>query len=225
MQPIQVKSLRERVTNILRTAIVIGELKPGQELVSTELANQIGVSQATLRDAIYILSVEGLVDTVAYHVPIVKKLSKKNIEDLFSVRNMLEVFAIQQVILTKQTSTTVQELYKICKEMEKAAEQDSLKGVNDSDNKFHNALIKHSSNQLLEVIWNMVALRVQQVMSLRNQKIGDLTQIVQNHLEITQVIESEDIEKATELISAHVIFVADVIADNWDEENIEQNSD
>jgi len=203
---------------MLRTAIVGGELKPGQELISTELANQIGVSQATLRDAIYILSVEGLVDTVAYHVPTVAKLSKKDIEDLFSVRNMMEIFAITQIILTKQTSTAVKELYAICHEMESFAEQDSLKGVNDNDSKFHDALIKHSNNQLLEVMWSMVTLRVQQVMSLRNQKIGDLPQIARNHLEITQVIEREDIDKAVELISAHVVFVADVIADSWDEE-------
>lgn len=219
MQPINVKSLRERVTNMLRTAIVIGEFKPGQELVGTELANQIGVSQATLRDAIYTLSVEGLVDTVAYRVPTVKKLSKKNIEDLFSVRNMLEIFAIQQIILTKQTSAAVEELYKICKQMEKAAEQDSLKDVNESDRKFHDTLIKYSGNELLDVLWNIVALRVQQVMSLRNQKKGDLPQIARNHLAIVKIIEDGNINGAIELITAHIVFVADVIADSWDEDD------
>ncbi len=204
---------------MLRTAIVIGEFKPGQELVGTELANQIGVSQATLRDAIYTLSVEGLVDTVAYRVPTVKKLSKKNIEDLFSVRNMLEIFAIQQIILTKQTSAAVEELYKICKQMEKAAEQDSLKDVNESDRKFHDTLIKYSGNELLDVLWNIVALRVQQVMSLRNQKKGDLPQIARNHLAIVKIIEDGNINGAIELITAHIVFVADVIADSWDEDD------
>ena len=193
--------------------------------MSTTLASQVGVSQATLRDAIYTLSVEGLVDTVAYHIPTVAKLSKKDIEDLFSVRNMLEIFAIRQIILTNQTSVAVKELYEICHEMEKAANEDSLIDVNETDSRFHDALIKHSGNQLLEVMWNMVAIRVQQVMSLRNQKKGDLPQIARNHLEITQVIESEDIEKAVQLINAHVVFVADVITDSWDEENIEQRSD
>ncbi len=220
MQPIGVKSLRERVTNMLRAAIVSGELKPGQELISTELATQVGVSQATLRDAISTLSVEGLVDTVAYRIPTVAKFSKKDIEELFSVRNMMEAFAITQIIVTKQTAVAVKELYEICHEMEIAANKDSLKGVNDSDRKFHDALIKHSGNNLLEGMWNMVALRIQQVMSLRNQKKGDLPQIARNHLEITQVIEREDIEKAIELIVAHVVFVADVIADSW-EENVE----
>ena len=219
MQPIETKSLRERVIDMLRNAIVNGELKPGQPLVGTELANQIGVSQATLRDAIYTLSVEGLVETVAYHVPTVKTLSKKDIEDLFSVRSMLEVFAIRQIIATNQTSKAVRELYDVCDEMKKAAEDDNLDDVNWTDRKFHDTLIKHSDNQLLGVLWNTVALRVQQVMALRNRQRGDLPQIARNHLEIAQVIEQENVDKAVELIIAHIVFVADLIIDNWTEEN------
>ena len=169
MEPIQSKSLRERVIGILRDGIVNGELVPGQPLVSTELASQIGVSQATLRDAIYALSLEGLVDTVAYQVSTVKALSKKDIEDLFSVRLMLESYAIRQIVLTGTSVPAVQELYAICDDMAEAAELDSLSEINLIDRSFHNSLINHSGNQLLRVLWNSVAQRVQQVMSLSNQ--------------------------------------------------------
>ena len=81
MQPIQTQPLRERVINASRDVIVNGELLPGQALVGTELASQFGISQATLRDVIYALSLEGLVESVAYHVSTVKKLDKKDIED------------------------------------------------------------------------------------------------------------------------------------------------
>lgn len=219
MQPIEVKSLRERVINMLRAAIISGELKPGQELVSTELANQIGVSQATLRDAIYTLSVEGLVDTVAYHIPTVKKLTKNDIEDMFSVRSMLEVFAIRQIITMNQTSVVVTELNKICQAMAKAAEDNDVKTVILNDRKFHEAFIKHSGNDLLGVLWNTVAQRVEQVRSLRHKKIVDLPQIAQNHIEIAKAIADEDVERAVQLITAHIVFVADKTTDHWDEES------
>ena len=77
MQSIERKSLRERVINMLREAIINGDLKPGQQLVGTELSTQLGVSQATLRDAIHALSGEGLVETISYHVPTVKNLPSK----------------------------------------------------------------------------------------------------------------------------------------------------
>jgi len=220
MHQIETKSLRERVINMLRVAIVNGELKPGQALIGTELANQVGVSQATMRDAISTLSVEGLVDTVAYHVPTVKAISQKDIEDLFSVRIMMEVFAIREIISKNQTTIAIRELYEVCNEMKEAAESESLTGVNWSDRKFHDTLIKHSGNQLLNVLWNTVATRVQQAISLHNHQLGDLPQIASNHLAITQVIENNDVDKATELIVAHIGVVADLIAVDWKKLNI-----
>ena len=189
MEPIQSKSLRERAIGILRDAIINGALVPGQPLVSTELASQIGVSQATLRDAIYALSLEGLVDTVAYHVSTVKALSKQDIEDLFSVRLMLESYAIRQIVLTGKSALAMHELYAICDDMAEAAELDSLSEINLIDRSFHNSLINHSGNQLLRVLWNSVAQRVQQVMSLSNQQQDNLRQIAHNHREIARVIQ------------------------------------
>ncbi len=217
MEPIQSRSLRERVITILRDAIISGELLPGQPLVGTELASQIGVSQATLRDAIYALSLEGLVDTVAYHVSTVKQLSKKDIEDLFSVRSMLESYAIRQIVTTGQVSPAVNGLYEICAEMEVAADLDSLTELNRIDRRFHDALISHSGNQLLGVLWSSVAQRVQQVMSLSNQQQGDLRQIAQNHREIAQVIEDEDAEEAVHLMKMHISFQADEITEGWNQ--------
>ena len=215
MEPIRTLPLRDRVIKVLRDAIVNGELVPGQALVGTELANQIGVSQATLRDAIYALSLEGLVETVAYHVSTVKTLSKKDVEDLFSVRSMLESYAIRQIVATGQANAAVSELYAICDTMEGAAEQDSLTDLNRIDRRFHDTLIEFSGNQLLGVLWNSVEQRVQQALSLSNQQQGNLRQIVLNHREIAQVIENGDAEAAVHLMNRHISFVADEICDNW----------
>lgn len=215
MEPIQSRSLRERVITILRDAIINGELLPGQPLVGTELASQIGVSQATLRDAIYALSLEGLVDTVAYHVSTVKQLSKKDIEDLFGVRSMLESYAIRQIVAAEKRSPALRDLFAICDEMEAAAALDSLTDVNRIDRRFHSALIEHSGNELLGVLWSSVAQRVQQVMSLSNLQQGDLRQIAVNHRAIVTVMENEDTEEAVRLMNAHISYQADEIAEGW----------
>ena len=149
MQSIERKSLRERVINMLREAIINGDLKPGQQLVGTELSTQLGVSQATLRDAIHALSGEGLVETISYHVPTVKKFTKQDIEDLFKVRLMLEVFSIREIISSKNLSKAVEELYVICDEMTMAADESSLVDVNRSDRKFHDTIIQLSGNALI----------------------------------------------------------------------------
>lgn len=213
------KSLRDRVLDSLRTAIINGELRPGDTLIETDLAAKMGVSRAPLREAFNILSAEGLVETVPYHGTTVRKLVRKDIEDLYSVRSMMEVFAIERIIDAGQgcIDEAVSVLVSICDEMMEAARQGSMVDVNRIDRQFHNALIIHSDNALLLMLWSSVTLRVQQVMSLRNKKTGDLQQIARNHLAIVDAIARSDTPEATRLICAHIGMSGDLIAEGWEE--------
>lgn len=215
------KSLRERVLDSLRNAIINGELKPGETLVETDLAAQMGISRAPLREAINILSVEGLVETIPYHGTTVRKLSRKDIEDLYSVRSMMEVFAIERIVAagSPRIDEVVARLHEVCDEMMVAARDGSLIEVNRIDRQFHNALIEHSHNSLLLTLWNSVTLRVQQVMSLRNKRTGDLQQIARNHLAIVDAIARSDTLEAIRLICEHIGTSGDLIAQGWEENN------
>ena len=223
MERIESKSLKEQVQESLRNAIVNGELKPGQPLVGADLANQLGVSNATIREAIQTLSVEGLVETVTYRVPTVKQLSRKDIEDIFSVRGMLEAFAVRRILLSDDLPTVVEELYACCDGMDEAAEQGSLQDLNRIDRQFHEILIRYGDNELLAMFWNSVAQRVRQVMSLRNQQKGSLYLIAQNHRTITEAIARQDEALSVQLISEHVGLLGETIADTWNEEAFDKN--
>ncbi|TVR22697.1 MAG: GntR family transcriptional regulator [Anaerolineaceae bacterium] len=214
---INTKSLRERVLDSLRTAIITGELKPGETLVETDLASQFGVSRAPLREAINILNAEGLVETLPYHGTTVKKLARKDIEELYSVRSMMEGFAIQRIIDNGRASTVAEALRAICQKMLAAAEKDRLIEVNRIDRVFHDTIIANAQNQLLTSLWNNVTIRVQQVMSLRNQSKGDLQQITLNHLTIVAAIEAENVVEAVQLINDHIGSAGDLIVEGWEE--------
>jgi len=54
-------SLNPKVYQILRHAILTGELQPGERLVERKLAQQLGVSRTPVREAIRKLELEGLV--------------------------------------------------------------------------------------------------------------------------------------------------------------------
>ncbi|MBK9745396.1 MAG: GntR family transcriptional regulator [Chloroflexi bacterium] len=215
---IQNKPLRDHVLDMLHTAIVNGELKPGHTLVEAELAAQLGVSRAPLREAINILSTQGLVEVVPYHGTTVKTLSRKDIEELYSVRSMMEEFAIKHIILTANTSAVVADLRVICAEMLEAAEAGDLRAVNQIDRYFHDTLVASSGNDLLVMLWSTVSLRVRQVMSLRNRSKGDLHQIARNHIGIVDVIERRAVDEAVRLIHDHIGLTGDFIAEHWDDD-------
>lgn len=211
------KSLRERILDVLRDAILSGEFKPGQPLVETDLAAQLGVSRAPLREAIQTLNNEGLVETIPYHGTSVRVLSKIDIEELYSLRSVLEVFAIQRLIMLDKPEN-LERLEAVYQDMLAAADADDLKQVSEIDRVFHDELIGMSEHSLLQSTWNSVALRVRQVMALRNMRNSDIKQIAYNHLPIIEAIRDCDVIRATELIQSHVASAGDLVVGHWNED-------
>lgn len=209
------KSLRERILDTLRNAILSGELKPGQTLVETELATQLGVSRAPLREAIQILNSEGLVDTVPYHGTTVKRLTRRDIEELYSLRNVMESFAVQRIFERGTQDVTVAALRAIYQRMIAAADQGSWRDLNMIDRQFHDKIIVLSEHALLGTTWTTVQMRVQQVMSLHNMRNRDIVQVAKNHLPIMDAIEAKDLPAALAALETHIASTGDLIAEGW----------
>ncbi|MEM6284212.1 MAG: GntR family transcriptional regulator [Chloroflexota bacterium] len=208
------KSLRERILDTLKSAILSGELKPGQTLVETDLASQLGVSRAPLREAIQILNSEGLVSTVPYHGTTVTKLTRTDIEELYSLRSVMESFAIQR-ILEQHHPTAVTDLQAIYERMIAAANDNNWRDLNMLDREFHDTIITLSGHSLLASTWNTVQMRVQQVMSLHNLRNRNIVQVANNHLPIINAITANDLPLATRVIQQHIASTGDLIAEGW----------
>lgn len=214
---IENRSLRDRVLDALREAIITGELKPGQQLVETELATSLGVSRAPLREALQILSAEGLAETIPYHGTMVRRLTKADIEELYSLRSVLETFAIRRILDQHDPQQAV--LLRECFErMLAAAEAGDLKHVNQIDREFHDTLIELSEHSLLLTSWSVVSMRVRQVMALLNRRNSNLKQIAYNHVPIIEAIEANDVETAVQLVAKHVAASGELIAEGWPED-------
>lgn len=208
------KPLREQVVDALRDAIVQGEFKPGQTLVETDLANQLGVSRAPVREALQILNGEGLLETVPYRGTTVRRLTKSDIEELYSLRSVLEVFAVRRIIAHKRPED-IKVLRAHFQDMLETADKGDLRKINDIDRSFHTTLIELSGHSMLISIWSSVTLRVRQVMALLNELNADMKQIAYNHLPLIEAIEAGDEAKATELIAQHIAATGELIAAGW----------
>ncbi len=212
---IENKSLRERVLDALRDAILNGDFQPGQPLIETELAAQLGTSRAPLREALQILSTEGLVEIVPYHGATVRTLNRRDIEELYSLRSLLETFAARQII-ENNNAEAVPALREVFEQMLKAAEAEDIKQVNALDRDFHDTLIVMSDHKLLDSTWNAVSLAVRYVMAQRNRRNSDMRQIAYNHLPIIEAIEKKDIPLVTRLLEEHIASSRDLLVEQWD---------
>jgi len=214
LQQIETRSLRDRVLDALREAILNGDFKPGEALREIELSESLGVSRAPLREALQILSSEGLVEVVPYHGATVRQLTLTDIKELYSLRSVLETFAIRQII-AQGTPEPSERLNACFHEMLAATETNDLKRMNQLDRDFHTTLIDLSGHSLLHQTWNVVSMRVRQAMSLLNRNTRDLKQVAYNHLPIVQAIQANDEAEAVRLIEAHVADSSRLVIEGW----------
>jgi DNA-binding GntR family transcriptional regulator len=88
-------SLVELAVRRLRGEIVSGAFAPGERLVEEQLTRRFGISRAPLREAMRLLGQQGLVEHLPRRGVRVVQLSARDIEELFSLRDVLERFALQ----------------------------------------------------------------------------------------------------------------------------------
>jgi DNA-binding GntR family transcriptional regulator len=86
-------SLVEQITEYLASEITEGKIKNGEQLVENELQRKFGISRGPIREAFRILEENGFLISVPRKGTFVREISRKDIEDNFSVRAHLESFA------------------------------------------------------------------------------------------------------------------------------------
>ena len=203
--PIENVPLRIQVADRLRKAILSGKLPLGSSLVETTLAEQLNVSRAPIREAIQILENDGLVETIAYKGKRVKPLTIREVGEVYSLREIYEVMAVQRII---KSHTSVDVLHQHCDEMTAAAKVNNFAALTAADEAFHHALIALADHNLLMSSWKNLYLRIHQIMAIRNREQRNLTEVASHHPPIVQAIEANDAKLAVKLITNHTRILA-----------------
>lgn len=207
--------LRQRVATVIRDAILEGNLLPGAPLVEKAIADDLAISRAPVREAIRMLVKEGLVESVAYKGSHVRRLSQRDVQEIYAMRGLLERYAVRQ-FFEDDTSDRLGPLEAACADMESAAGASDLKALNDADERFHRALIELADNEILLGMWTLIGLRARHAMALRNVQVGDLHLVAGNHRAIVQALASRELETTLWLVTAHIDSGAQLILDDWD---------
>ena len=204
--PIENRPLRMQIAARLRREIITGRLVPGAVLVETALAEQMNVSRAPIREAIQILETDGLVEAVAYKGKRVKRLTAREVEEIYGLREVFEVMAVRRIL---DAGTSPDPLWEHCAAMDEAAQNDDFEALIAADETFHRTLIQLSDHDLLLASWNNIYMRVHQVMALRNRDESNMAEVAGNHPPIVRALENGDRDLATRLISEHTRALAE----------------
>lgn len=91
-------TLKVNIADVIRSLIFEGTLVGGSEINQVALARQLGVSRGPVREALAMLENEDLISSVPYKSGFVTHLTHVYVQEIFSVRNALEVLALEKYI-------------------------------------------------------------------------------------------------------------------------------
>lgn len=190
-----------QIAGSIRAMIVAGDLKPGDRVVESRIAREIGVGQPTVREALVALEHQGLVVRKANQGCVVTELTRAEITQILKVRDQLEGMAIELAV-EFATEDDVHDLATIGRQMQEAALARDLARFFDSDVRFHEQLWRMSGNCLLPKLLSQTLMPVLAFLfmrNLRNNKQLDLTEAACCHGEIADAILKRDRDAAREI--------------------------
>jgi len=190
--------LPDRIAETIRDMIVAGELNPGDRIVESRLARQIGVGQPTVREALVQLEHQGLVSRIANQGCIVTRLTRREIGQMLRVRAELESLAVELAVETA-ADANVRKLLDLTVLMKTAAEIRDVQGFFALDVQFHETLWRLSGNSLLPRLLAqslMALLAFLFIRNLRNHQQIDMRNSAEAHVEIVEGILSRDKDRA-----------------------------
>lgn len=203
MGTVQNGPLRDQAYTALKKAIVTLEIPPGSYIVDAEICERIGLGRTPVREALFRLAGEGLVELHPKKGFLAPEITLRRSRELFEVRIALERL-LASLVCGQITPQRLKDLRDLVGAMEQAASNGDFFTMTMTDMEFHIQLAHASGNSYLSEILSNVynhSLRLW-VVSFRQAK--DLTQLARNHGKLLDALEEGLVERVEKAFVEHV---------------------
>jgi len=207
------KVISHEVALDIKKAIMDGYIKPGEKINETKIAKDMGISRSPVREALQELKKEGVVINIPYKGTYVNLLGKKDVEDMYIVRGLLESYAVEFLIKNKNDSI-IELLRQNVKDIEKSVEKKQKKELVKNDLQFHRNLCKFTKNQQLINLWEGFQSQVEILITLESGFYERFDLLATEHRDLLSLIIDGKIKKAQEKIKAHIFQALNFLKDS-----------
>jgi DNA-binding GntR family transcriptional regulator len=196
------RALYEEVAELLRQRIFDRTLEPGSWIDELKLAEEYGISRTPLREALKVLSTEGLVTMKVRRGAYVTEVSETDLADVYHLLGLLESDAAG-VVAQRATPEQLDELQTLHAELETAVDQHTLFfAINE---RFHMRLLAIANNRWRD---QMVA-DLRKVMKLNRHnslfKSGRIQESLGEHRALMQALLAHDAPLAAQRMREHFL--------------------
>ncbi len=197
-------TLREKIVESVRNAIVSGQLPAGTRVAEPELADRFGISRTPIREAFRQLESEGFITVIPRKGAIVASLSAKDISEFYDLKMVLEGYAARCAAKTL-SEKELAKMESLNRQMEAAAEKKDLRKVLALHNEFHEVFIKACGNDKLQsIVQNMVMQfqRFRLILAMRGRMEGSIRQ----HWDIIEAFKKRNAVLAESLVIKNAAY-------------------
>jgi DNA-binding GntR family transcriptional regulator len=195
--------LRDEVYSSIKEAILTGEMAPGERLSIRGLLQEVGFSPTPIREALLKLEQEALVSRLQKGGFIVSKFTRKDIEEVFDIRSLLESHAVGLAARYIETKD-IEWLGKNIEESEQYIQKRKLNTVSTLNTEFHDYLNGLSKNDRLLSLIREFRDRIYQFRSaiLRVPQKAEIS--IDHHRKMLQAIRKNDVQLLKKLTDEHI---------------------
>lgn len=199
MSNIETLTLSQKIAENIAGKIVNGTLKPGERLIEDELTELYGTSRSPIREALYLLENQGIVERIPRKGVIVKKHTKKEIYDLYDV-----IYSIQEIVLKKGMETCSKEqlkdLYDLIEKMEQSIENQDFKACFLLIENLQLKLFELPRNMMFEDLYQRLNKRWTTFRYLSLSHPDSLIRSMQEYKEIVEGVEQKDFSRIQSIL-------------------------
>jgi len=196
-------SLRRRVFAQIEDDILNGKYLPGESLTETRLSDELGVSRTPVREAIRQLELEGLVQSIPNKGAIVKGVSVQDIDDIYTIRMMIEGLAARWAA-EKITFEELEQLREAIELEEFYTNKNDVQHLLQFDSTFHKIIFRASKSKPLMHMLTTFHHYVQKARNVSLEAPGRARKVLEEHQAILQAIIDKDSDKAEKLTTEHI---------------------
>ena len=189
-----------RIVEGLKRELINGTLGPDTLIVESQIGLRFGVSKTPAREALVRLSEMGFVTVLPGRGYTVTKLSWQQIKDLFEARLLLECSAIE--LAAARASADDIAALKAAAVLPKKKSL-SIEGLLDANLRFHTAIWKATRNERLVAMLREIMDDLMRAMHTAMLS-EDTSQMVEQHLQLTDLIVRKDAAGTRAAMSEHV---------------------
>jgi len=207
------QTLREKILETIREAILKGDLKPGEKVAEPELAERFGISRTPIREAFRQLESEGYLTVIPRKGAVVAALSERDVQEYYAVKSILEGYAAE-LAATNLSGKELAKLESINDKLKKLEKEGDVKSFYKIHHEFHETFLKAADNSKL---YELIMQLGQKFSRLRMASLsvgGRMAISVAEHEKLLEAFRQHDGKAAEELVKKTAAIGGNVLLES-----------